>query len=119
MTSVKITTSVHLGGPIAQDVLRDRRFFDVRQAFERRILDVQDAQIREALIKLGWTPPPKIDAQYGLEVQPSGYYGEASLQLRGVPVATVDCHSAPELGTSMEFARRLAALWNEYNNNKA
>ena len=31
---------------------------DIHQQFVKRVLNLQDQDIREALIKLGWTPPP-------------------------------------------------------------
>ena len=31
--------------------------FDLRKEILCRVIDTQDQQIREALIKLGWTPP--------------------------------------------------------------
>ncbi len=32
--------------------------FDLRQDVIRRVIDTQDEQVRQALIKLGWMPPP-------------------------------------------------------------
>lgn len=31
---------------------------DIHQQFVKRVLNLQDQGIRDALIKLGWTPPP-------------------------------------------------------------
>ncbi len=54
-----------LGGSFTKDritLTRDREFdgpsvFDLMQKHEVRIMELQDQMVRDALIKLGWTPP--------------------------------------------------------------
>lgn len=48
---VEITTSTHLNGTIQQDI------HHAGQRIATQVLQTQDAQVQEALIKLGWTPP--------------------------------------------------------------
>lgn len=46
---INITTSY--GSDVIEQTL------DIRGEIYRRVVNTQDAQIREALIKMGWTPP--------------------------------------------------------------
>ena len=50
-----ISTNVYKSGIIKQDV--NYEFYDERSEVSRRIIDTMDSQIKEALIKLGLTPP--------------------------------------------------------------
>jgi len=53
----KVKTEVLPNGIIEQDVilLRDK----IAQTISRTVIDTQEQQTRDALIKLGWTPPEK------------------------------------------------------------
>lgn len=34
--------------------------FEAMQRHQRHVMDTKDQMVREALIKLGWTPPPEV-----------------------------------------------------------
>ena len=51
----KIDTKVMPSGAIHQEVTH--KFEDMTRTITKQIVDTQDAQIRDALIELGWTPP--------------------------------------------------------------
>lgn len=53
--SYDVTTNTYPNGDIEQEVVR--KIGDVHEIILRQIMRTQDAQIRGALIKLGWTPP--------------------------------------------------------------
>ena len=57
MTSYKIATEVHENGEIEQKITRESSFFDMSEVIVKEIFDTKEKQVREALIKLGWTPP--------------------------------------------------------------
>ena len=54
------------------DIILDTKLTDARTDYEmklsRKIIETEDAMVREALIKLGWTPPDKekscLDCKY-------------------------------------------------------
>lgn len=57
MSEYRINTQVFADGKITQQSeLVDDHLPSLRD-IARRVIDTQDQQIREALIKLGWTPP--------------------------------------------------------------
>lgn len=51
-----IATSL-IGDVIVQEVSQDDPFTDKRDVLARSVINTQEAQLREALIVLGWTPP--------------------------------------------------------------
>jgi len=55
MPHFTVTTTPHPNGLIVQKV--DFDHFGFVQETQRRMMDTMDAQVREALIALGWTPP--------------------------------------------------------------
>lgn len=54
---IHVKTSFTADGIIATQVLDDRDR-DIRLNIATQVINTRDAQVREALIKLGWTPPP-------------------------------------------------------------
>lgn len=52
-SDIKVETRVFPSGLIEQDTTFDGS----RLRWTRHIVDTQESQVREALIKLGWTPP--------------------------------------------------------------
>ena len=50
----KIESLVDMVGP---DYLHNDPHTDIRTNLFRQVLDTQDAQVRRALVELGWTPP--------------------------------------------------------------
>lgn len=38
-------------------IIQESGFDDLRADIVRKVIDLQDAGVRDALIKLGWTPP--------------------------------------------------------------
>lgn len=52
MTGVTIKTIVQQDGKIIQTICDD-----MQTVVSQKILNVSDEQIRQALIRLGWTPP--------------------------------------------------------------
>jgi len=60
MTRFTVTTTPHSNGLIVQEVdyRDDLARHDLRAAIQRSMVNTMDAQVREALIALGWTPPP-------------------------------------------------------------
>lgn len=55
MISYEIKTEV-AGSTITQEL--DLVSADIREQLMRRVMDLGEQQIRDALIKMGWTPPP-------------------------------------------------------------
>lgn len=53
----EIRTGWDAMGKIYQDV--DFITNESRQAISRGVIDTQEAEVRKALIELGWTPPPE------------------------------------------------------------
>jgi len=53
-----------LDDKILQDIASDDSV-GIRRAFHRSILDTREAQVRAALISLGWTPPPDKEIDHG------------------------------------------------------
>lgn len=61
MNNIRIETSVH-GDLIVQEVSdQSMRWFadERRRLIARDVINTKDAQVREALIRMGWTPPDK------------------------------------------------------------
>ncbi|MDH0639081.1 hypothetical protein N5D52_19275 [Pseudomonas sp. GD03860] len=54
---IHVKTSYSPDGMIATQVIDDRDR-DIRLNIAIQVINTRDAQVREALIKLGWTPPP-------------------------------------------------------------
>lgn len=54
--TIDVRTSVYPEGLIVTEVIEDLGFY--RERIMRQVVATKDHQIREALIKLGWTPPP-------------------------------------------------------------
>lgn len=50
-----ITTNLYQNGIIEQII--DYESYDIQNIIMRNILNIKEDQIKEALIKLGWTPP--------------------------------------------------------------
>lgn len=40
------------------DMVSQDLYEDVRATITRQVIDTYDQSVREALVKLGWTPPP-------------------------------------------------------------
>lgn len=59
----ELKTNVFKDGRIEQDLLQLDGPIDLAVRLSQRIVDTQDLAIRNALISLGWTPPPEEDAQ--------------------------------------------------------
>lgn len=57
MTKFNINTNVYVSGLIEQIISKDDAFLDDITVILREIFNTKEQQIREALIKLGWTPP--------------------------------------------------------------
>lgn len=55
--SFDISTSTDQMGRIFQEVTSV--FDDTREVISRRMMDTQEEEVRKALIRLGWTPPPE------------------------------------------------------------
>lgn len=55
-TKFTIKTTPFEDGRIAQDIFLEKD--DLTQRIAAFLVDTREAQIREALIQLGWTPPP-------------------------------------------------------------
>lgn len=55
MMTIDVRTNAYPEGLIVTEVIDDIGTY--RQRIMRHVMDTQDKQIREALIKLGWTPP--------------------------------------------------------------
>lgn len=55
MMTIDVRTSVYPEGLIVTEVIDDIGTHHER--LMRQVMDTKDQQIREALIKLGWTPP--------------------------------------------------------------
>jgi len=53
----RITTTPDINGDITQ--ILSSEFGDVRQDIMRTVFHAQAAQLKEALVKMGWTPPVK------------------------------------------------------------
>ena len=53
---VELKTYADMDGKIIQEILYIED--DVIKTVDFRMVDTSDDQIRKALIKLGWTPPP-------------------------------------------------------------
>jgi len=51
----EVTTKHGLDGTIIQEVYSVRN--DIREQIMQRVMNTQEQQIKDALIKLGWTPP--------------------------------------------------------------
>lgn len=71
MNNIRIETSIH-GDLIVQEVSDPAMRWtadDRRRLIARDVMNTKDAQVREALIRMGWTPPPdKPDHKFkGLE----------------------------------------------------
>lgn len=59
-TNMQVFTSIDLDNEtIFQEVLHIHK--QNREVLSRELMNLKDAQIRDALLKLGWTPP---DGQY-------------------------------------------------------
>lgn len=59
---VTVTTTPHLDGTIVQQVRFDGMFaMNVREQITQQVIRTQDAQVRAALVALGWTPPAAAD----------------------------------------------------------
>jgi len=59
MSSIQIKTDIH-GAMIVQENTGPAIEIDnVREIYARRVMDTQEMQVREALIRMGWTPPPE------------------------------------------------------------
>lgn len=56
MMTIDVRTSVYPEGLIVTEVIEDLGVY--RERIMRQVVNTKDQQIREALIKLGWTPPP-------------------------------------------------------------
>lgn len=54
--TIDVRTSVYPGGWIVTEQVNDSG--TLYEQVMRRVMNTQDQQIRDALIKLGWTPPP-------------------------------------------------------------
>lgn len=54
---IHVKTSFTPDGIIFTQVIDDRER-DMRLNLATQVINTRDAQVREALIKLGWTPPP-------------------------------------------------------------
>lgn len=54
-SGIELTTAPYADGRIVQQTFAVEN--DTRRIIETRIMDTRDAQIRNALITLGWTPP--------------------------------------------------------------
>ena len=55
MMTIDVRTSVYPEGLIVTEVIDD--IGTCHERLMRQVMDTKDQQIREALIKLGWTPP--------------------------------------------------------------
>ena len=44
-------------GRILQEVVLEDELSSIRETISRRVIDTQEEQARQALIRLGWTPP--------------------------------------------------------------
>ncbi len=55
--NITINTEV-VGSTIVQDTFIDHGD-GLKDRLQRQVADTQDAQVRAALVKLGWTPPPE------------------------------------------------------------
>lgn len=54
---IHVKTSWSPDGTIATQVV-DERDNGIRMNIAMQVINTRDAQVRDALIKLGWTPPP-------------------------------------------------------------
>lgn len=62
--NVVVDTTI-TGDTIAQDVYVS--VDGVKEWLSRRVVDTSEAQLRAALVQLGWTPPPYVAPVNGLE----------------------------------------------------
>ena len=57
---INVTTRPYADGTIEQETSFDYgEELDLRAHVTKQVMRTQDAQIRQALIDLGWTPPPE------------------------------------------------------------
>lgn len=54
--TIDVRTSVYPEGLIITEVIEDLGIY--RDRIMRQVVNTKDQQVREALIKMGWTPPP-------------------------------------------------------------
>lgn len=55
----KIETDVFSDGKIHQKITKTDDLWGITDHIQTKIVDTQEKHIREALIKMGWTPPPE------------------------------------------------------------
>lgn len=56
MMTLDVRTNAYPRGVIVSDLIED--VGTMAQRVRRTVIDTQERQIRDALIQLGWTPPP-------------------------------------------------------------
>lgn len=56
MNQLVIKTTPYADGSIVEEIF-DASIDGPREALMRRVINTSEAQVREALIQLGWTPP--------------------------------------------------------------
>ena len=56
MMTIDVRTNVYPSGMIISELIEDAG--TITERVMRSALNTQERQIRDALIKLGWTPPP-------------------------------------------------------------
>lgn len=54
---IRIQTSITVDEHIVQEVFDSEWRKDPTRLILRQVIDTKEAQIREALVRLGWTPP--------------------------------------------------------------
>lgn len=56
--SCRVKTDIMANGEILQETYLDGALNTARESLCLRVMQTQDAAVRAALIKMGWTPPP-------------------------------------------------------------
>ena len=81
--SVKLTTKVFQGGRIEHEESRVDALTGAVMRQEQHILETREKATREALISLGWTPPPseKINIGYYAKLNGKEIQGNATFDL--------------------------------------
>ena len=62
---ITINTSVENDSIIFQEIKSE--YEEITQIISRTIVDTKEKQLREALIKLGWTPPSQENGENGTD----------------------------------------------------
>jgi hypothetical protein len=60
-----LTTKIIKGGRILQEYQAFDPVLETNHSLIRWIIDLRDQQVRECLIKLGWTPPDRQEPDIG------------------------------------------------------